>query len=142
MSEIENLIYNLNQKSIISTPNLFENQYKGLIQLVKGLVFILPSLYFLYKYHFANQRKSFKDINDIADYINEYELFKTFSTICQGISFLVIGYFVFYHYKANNNQKTLALLIKYLQTKKIISSDFFDIIKIMKPDGLGNINKL
>ena len=90
---MEEFIYNLNSKNIISTSYFTDNKISGLSNFSKALIFIIPAAYFLYKYFFKNERKEFKSLNEVSNHINEQEKSSAFSSIVQGIIFILFSLF-------------------------------------------------
>ena len=120
-----NFIYNL--------KSISENKTDGIINLIKSFVFIIPSLFYLYKFYIKKKKKKFKNIDDINDYINKQEKSNAFSGLIQGIVFIIIAIKMYYFFKPNNLQITVALLIKELKKLNIINNNFYSILKKYKP---------
>ena len=133
---MEEFIYNLNSDGIVNTPIFPENKIKGITNFLKALLFLIPPIYFMYKIYFKKEKKDFKSINEINDYINEKEKSSAVSKIIQGIVFIIFGIRLYFFFKPNKSQISLGILIKYLQKKNIISDSFYKILKKLKPEGM------
>ena len=123
-------------KLIYNLQSISENKVDGIINLIKSLIFILPALFFLYKFYIKKQKKQFKNIDDINDYINKKEKSSAFSEIIQGIVFIIIGIKIYYFFKPNNLQITVALLIKELKKLKIINNDLYSLLRKYRPSNI------
>jgi hypothetical protein len=133
---MEEFIYNLNSDGIVNTPIIPENKIKGITNFLKALLFLIPPIYFMYKIYFKKEKKDFKSINEINDYINEKEKSSAVSKIIQGIVFIIFGIRLYFFFKPDKSQISLGILIKYLQKKNIISDSFYKILKKLKPEGM------
>lgn len=134
--DIENFMYELNTNNFLVPGKFTTNQLDGIITLVQALAFFLPAAIYLYNYFRIRKRTKFNNLNDVEIYINKYELFKSLGYLFQGCVYLYLGIRLYYFFKPSNSQITIGLLIKYLQKKKIISDEFYQIIKRLKPDGM------
>ena len=139
---MEEFIYNLNTKNVVTTPFLSENKINGISNFIKALVFIIPGIYFLYKYYYKSERKEFTSFEEVNSYVNETEKTSAISQVIQGIIFIILAIRLFYFYHPSNSQISLGLLIKYLQRKKVISEDFYQVIKKLKPEGMSKFGHL
>ena len=133
---MEEFIYNLNSKNIIDTSYFTDNKISGLSNFSKALIFIIPAAYFLYKYFYKNERKEFKSLNEVSNHINEQEKSSALSSIVQGIIFILFGIRLFFFYYPSKSEISLGILIKYLQKKNILTDDFYNVIKKLKPEGM------
>ena len=133
---MEEFIYNLNSDGIVNTPIIPENKIKGITNFLKALLFLIPPIYFMYKIYFKKEKKDFKSINEINDYINEKEKSSAVSKIIQGIVFIIFGIRLYFFFKPDKSQISLGILIKYLQKKNIIYDNFYKILKKLKPEGM------
>lgn len=133
---MEEFIYNLHTDGVIRTPIISENKINGITNFIKALIFIIPAAMFLYKFYYRKERTDLKSIKEINDHINQEFKDTAVTKIIQGIIFILIGIRLFYFFKPDRSQITLGLLIKYLQKKKIISDDFYTILKKLKPEGM------
>ena len=133
---MEEFIYNLNSDGIVNTPIIPENKIKGITNFLKALLFLIPPIYFMYKIYFKKEKKDFKSINEINDYINEKEKSSAVSKIIQGIVFIIFGIRLYFFFKPDKSQISLGILIKYLQKKNIISDSFYKILIKLKPEGM------
>ena len=137
--EVEDFVYNLNNNNIIKFEKLTENKRDGISNFIKAIFFIVPALLFFFNYYVRKQKKKFNNIEEINEHINKQEVLKSMSNMIQGFLFIYFGMQLYYYYIPNNTQKSLALLIKYLSKKKILTNDFIQILKRLKPEGLSNI---
>lgn len=137
--EVEDFVYNLNNNNIIKFEKLTENKRDGISNFIKAIFFIVPALFFFFNYYIRKQKKKFNNIDEVSDYINTQEVLKSISSVIQGFLFIYFGMQLYYYYIPNNTQKSLALLIKYLSKKKILTKDFMQILKRLKPEGLNHI---
>lgn len=134
--DVENFIYYLNTNNLVKTPKFTENQVDAIFNFIKAIVILVPAFLFLYKYLIKEDKLQFNNINDVSDYANREQMKKTTSSLIQGITFILLGIQLYFFFKPNNSQLTLGLLIKYLQKKKIITNEFYKIIKRLKPQGI------
>lgn len=140
--DIENFIYNLNTSNILIPGKFTTNQLDGITTLIQALVFIVPAIFYLYNYYRIKKRVKFNNLDDVEKYINNIEFFKTMSFLFQGLVYIYLGIRLYYFFKPSNSQITIGLLIKYLQKKKIISDEFYKIIKRLKPEGMSTFGEL
>ena len=139
--EIENFLYNLNTDNRL-LPNKFStNELDGLVTIFQSLVFILPAIFYFFNYYKIKKRTKINDLNDVEKYINNSEFFKSVSFLFQGLVYLYIGIRLYYFFKPSNSQVTIGILIKYLQKKKIISDEFYKILKRLKPEGMSHLGE-
>lgn len=134
--DVENFIYYLNTNNLVKTPKFTENQVDAIFNFIKAIVILIPVFLFLYKYLIKEKKLEFNNINDVSDYANREQMKKTTSSLIQGITFIILGIQLYFFFKPNNTQLTLGLLIKYLQKKKILTNEFYKIIKRLKPQGI------
>ena len=140
--DIENFIYNLNTSNLLIPGKFTTNQLDGITTLIQALVFIVPAIFYFYNYYRIKKRVKFNDLNDIEKYINNAEFFKTMSFLFQGLVYIYLAIRLYYFFKPSNSQITIGILIKYLQKKKIISDEFYKIIKRLKPEGMNTFGEL
>ena len=133
---MEQFIYNLNSVDVIQPAYFTDNKILGLSNLMKAIITILPAVYFLYKFYYKKESKNFKSVNEVSNYINEQEKNSAISSVIQGIMLFFFGIKLFFFYFPSKSEISLGILIKYLQTKKIISDDFYEILKKLKPEGM------
>lgn len=133
---MEQFIYNLNSVDVIQPAYFTDNKILGLSNLMKAIITILPAVYFLYKFYYKKENKNFKSVNEVSNYINEQEKNSAISSVIQGIMLFFFGIKLFFFYFPSKSEISLGILIKYLQTKKIISDDFYEILKKLKPEGM------
>ncbi len=133
---MEEFIYNLNTEGVVQTPIISENKMNGVISFIKALLFIIPAVIFLYKFYYKKERKNLKSIEEINIHINAEDKSLAVSQIIQGIVFIFIGIRLYFFFKPDRSQISLGILIKYLQKKKIITNDFYEVLKKLKPDGM------
>lgn len=136
--DIENFIYSINTNNLVITPKYTENQIDAITNFIKAIAIILPPIYILYKYFYKKEKKTFTSLDDVSDHVNNQVLTDAIAKIIQGLTFLFFAVKLYYFFKPNNTQLTLALLIKYFQKKKIITQEFYEIIKRLKPQGISN----
>ena len=133
---MEQFIYNLNSVDVIQPVYFTDNKILGLSNLMKAIITILPAVYFLYKFYYKKENKNFKSVNEVSNYINEQEKTSAISSVIQGIILFFFGIKLFFFYFPTKSEISLGILIKYLQNKKIISDDFYKILKKLKPEGM------
>jgi len=133
---MEQFIYNLNSVDVIQPAYFTDNKILGLSNLMKAIITILPAVYFLYKFYYKKENKNFKSVNEVSNYINEQEKNSAISSVIQGIMLFFFGIKLFFFYFPTKSEISLGILIKYLQNKKIISDDFYEILKKLKPEGM------
>lgn len=133
---MEQFIYNLNSVDVIQPAYFTDNKILGLSNLMKAIITILPAVYFLYKFYYKKENKIFKSVNEVSNYINEQEKNSAISSVIQGIMLFFFGIKLFFFYFPSKSEISLGILIKYLQKKKIISDDFYEILKKLKPEGM------
>ena len=133
---MEQFIYNLNSVDVIQPAYFTDNKILGLSNLIKAIITILPAVYFLYKFYYKKENKNFKSVNEVSNYINEQEKNSAISSVIQGIMLFFFGIKLFFFYFPTKSEISLGILIKYLQNKKIISDDFYEILKKLKPEGM------
>lgn len=140
--DIENFIFNLKTSNLITPSNISVNQMDGIITLIQAIVFIIPAIFYFYNYIKIKKRTKFNNINDVEKYINRSEFLKALNFFCQGLMYIFLGIRLYYFFKPSNSQVTVGILIKYLQKKKIISDEFYNVIKKLKPEGMKQFGEL
>lgn len=133
---MDQFVLDLQSKNMI-TPIIFkENHIEGLTRIFKALLLIIPGIYFLYKFFYKNERVKFFNINDIEKKENEKNKSNNILNVINGLILLFLGIRIWFFYKPDNSQLSLAILIKYLKNKKIINNEFYDILKNFKPENI------
>ena len=134
--DVENFLYYINSNNLVKAPSFTENQLDAFSNFIKAIVILIPAIVLLYKVFIKKTRINFNNLNDASDHANEVQISKAISGIFQGLTFVILGIQLYYFFKPNNTQLTLALLIKYLQKKRIITNEFYSILKRLKPQGI------
>ena len=129
---MEEYINKLNSKNGIKIPILSENKILSLTNIITAIAAIIPALYFFK----TNKKKNYKSIEEVNDYINKKEKSSNISNIIKGIVLILVGIRLWFFYIPNKTQISLGILIKYLRIQEIISDEFYDILKKLKPDNM------
>jgi len=131
---MEEFIYNLKLSSGLKPSSFKEIHFSIFTNIIKALIFILPSLYVLNKLisgsevspNFDHYQKKIIEEKKSGQYIN----------IIQGILFIIIAIRLFYFYKPTNTELSMAILIKYLFKKNIITPELYELLKQFKPHNI------
>jgi hypothetical protein len=138
MDNVQKFVFNLkdNYTNLIDLRGISENKIEGIIQFGKSLLFILPALFFFFKYTILKKRIKVENIEEVQEHLNNKQKKYYKSQIIQGIIFVFLGIRLYYYFKPNNTQISLALLIKYLKEKNVLDENFYSIIKNFKPENI------
>jgi hypothetical protein len=138
MDNVQKFVFSLkdNYTNLIDLRGISENKFDGIIQFCKSLLFIFPALFFFFKYTILKKRIKVENIEDVQEHLNNKQKNYYRSQIIQGIIFILLGIRLYYYFKPNNTQISLALLIKYLKEKNLLDENFYSIIKNFKPENI------
>ena len=131
---MDEFIYNLKLSNTMKPNTLKEIHYEVITSLLKGLMFIIPAIYALY-FLFKSPPTS-TDVDDLQNKINHEKKRTNYLGIVNGIIFIITAIRLFYFYTPTNSELSLALLIKYLNKKNILSPEFYQILKNFKPHNI------
>ena len=128
---MEEFIYNLQLSPGLKPSSFKEIHFDILSNIIKALILILPSIYFLKKLilrsgissNFIQYQDKMIDENKSAQYMK----------IIQGILFIIIAIRLIFFYKPTNAELSLSILIKYLFKKNIVTPELYEILKQFKP---------
>lgn len=131
---MDEFIYNLKLSNTMKPNSIKEIHYEIITSLVKGIMFILPAIYALYL--LFKQPPSSESVEDLQNRIIEEKKKANYISIINGIIFFIIAIRLLYFYTPTNSELSLALLIKYLNKKNIITPEFYQILKNFKPHNI------
>ena len=89
MDNIEKFVFNLknNYNNLIDIRGISENKLDGIIQFLKAFLFILPAVFFFFKYTILKKRIKVENIEEVEEHLNNKQKKYYKSQIIQGIIF-------------------------------------------------------
>ena len=131
---MEEFVYNLKLSQGLKASSFKEIHYSVITNIIKALIFILPSLFILNKIIKGDNISS--NFDEYQNKIIEEKKNIQYLKIIQGVLFILIAIRLLFFYKPTNSELSLAILIKYLFKKNIISAEIYSILKHFKPHNI------
>ena len=131
---MEEFVYNLKLSKGLKPSSFKEIHYSVITNIIKALIFILPSLYLLNK--IINGDDISSNFDEYQKKIIEEKKNTQYLKIIQGVLFILIAIRLLFFYKPTNSELSSAILIKYLFKKNIISAEIYELLKQFKPHNI------
>ncbi len=128
---MEEFIYNLKLSPGLKPSSFKEIHFDIIANIIKALIFILPSIYILNNLILRKDISS--NFNQYQDKLIEEKKSAQYIKIIQGILFIIIAIRIIFFYKPTNTELSLSILIKYLLKKNIVTPELYEILKEFKP---------
>lgn len=124
----------LTQNIELNTIKLKEVHYTILFNIIKSIVLIIPAIYSLLI--LKDKFDEFKSSDDLKEEIYKRDKIKQILNIIQGIVFIFVAIKVYYFYKPNYIQRSMAILLKHLREKELIDPNVYAQLKELKPHNI------
>ena len=126
-------------EEINNTYYLVEKGSEFILDIILTILYFIPFIIYAFfnNSHFLKSSWYPENIDEVKNYIIQEKKSTALLSLIQGIVIIIITIKKFYYYKANADEISLGILLKYLKNKNILDEDVYKILKQFRPINIG-----